>query len=192
MPDYERIRQILRSPQAQSINFVCQGVPVNPSLFSAVAQAVGSTDLHQQIVNVRIDSVAVGNAGALYQPAANTFLLRDTGLNRIYDEVTVVHEAVHCGFDLQRRANWRWFGQEACAYIAGALYAINKNVPSETIVSWNDNYSNAYNIARQIRPGTTVTWEQYLPLRTCLLAAARNPNSIYYRFADDMNYGNNG
>jgi hypothetical protein len=192
---YERVRQILRSPPTQRIDFHCQGVPVNPRLFASVINAVGNIDRsHGPTVSVIVDPFMRPGVAAEYQQNGNIFRLRDNVLRPGFDEVTLVHEAVHCGFDLQQSTNWRWFGQEACAYIAGALYARYAGVNMEDIERYNPIYSIAGYIARQLGPVAIVTWEQYLPLRTQLRTAAITPGNAYNDGLnnDSYNYPNNG
>ncbi|HEY0037263.1 MAG TPA: hypothetical protein VGB66_11275 [Longimicrobium sp.] len=193
MSIYDDVRRVLRSAPARRIDFVCQGVRVNGALFERVASAVGSADARNS-VSVAVDATMDRGTGAYYHPLTNALFLRDNVLSGDRDEVSVLHECVHCAFDLDRRVHWRWFGQEACAYIAGAAYAIHKGLPMSLICSWGALYSLAWNVASHLSPGArfAVTWEQYLPLRTQLLAEARTPGSAYYGFADDLCYTNNG
>ena len=192
MPARERVQEILRAQATRNIDFNCQGVHINEPLFARVEAGIGNLRVtgSDPIINVIVDHALPAGAGAMYDPARNAILVRDDALNQTYDEVAVVHEAVHCAFDIQRRINWRWFGQEAVAYIAGTIYAINKGIPMQTIVSWNPESATSWEIARQLSRGATVTWEQYLPLRNLLLANANNPHSVYYHYNRD--YANNG
>ena len=188
----ERVREVLRLATSAKIDFHCQGVHINGALFNSVENAVGNLRVSgsDPVVNVIVDPGMTRSAGAMYSPARNAIMVRDNALLQIYDEVSIVHESVHCAFDIQRRVNWRWFGQEAVAYIAGAIYAMNKRVPMQTIVSWNAEHAAAFEIANRLAFGGTVTWEQYLPLRNLLLANANDPNSAYYHYGRD--YANNG
>jgi hypothetical protein len=191
MSIYDDVRALLRSPPTQRIDFICQGQRVDAARFDRVASAVGSTD-HRNAVSVVVDVAMARGTGAYYNPRTNSLFLRDNVLRGDYAEVSVVHECVHCAFDMDRLTNWRWFGQEACAYIAGASYALNKGVPMSRISSWGALHSIAAWIASTTFPAGVVTWEQYLPLRTQLLAEARTPGSAYYGFEDNYNYENDG
>jgi hypothetical protein len=202
MSVYDRVHSILSYGETLAINFVCQGVPVNPALFARVRGHLNnpaSPSPVSVIVNSRYLSpgqitggfIPLGTASSVaaeYDPDGNAFLLSSESLGSIFEESTVVHEAVHCGFDLDRRRNWPWFGQEANAYIAGARFALNKGVPVDIMRGWSSLHGVAAAVAAQLgRPGQEVTWEQYLPLRQAILSCP-----TYRGYGPSYCYNNNG
>jgi hypothetical protein len=204
MSVYDRIRSILSCRETQSINFKCQGVKVNAVLFARVRSAVGNTDIRSPIVSVsvnrRFESPGVNRNGFLplgrpsdvsaeYDPSSNTIRVPNESLITIFEEATVVHEAVHCGFDLDYRSNWLWYGQEACAYIAGARFALNKGVTIETQFQWGQIFGVAARVAHNwgsAEHGHEVSWQEYFPLRQAILECPT------YRGYDRLCYENNG
>ncbi len=155
---YVRMRQVLASPATQQINFMCQGVWVNPALFRRVLSVLGSTDPAHS-VSVLVNPQLVGSgAAAEYSQRRNVFHFRDEAFNTPADESYIVHESVHCGFDIDRRADWRWWGQEACAMIAELRYALNRGMPESNVSSSDTIRSAALPIAitRWVREPITI------------------------------------
>ena len=186
------MRQVLASPATQQINFMCQGVWVNPALFRRVLSVLGSTDPAHS-VSVLVNPQLVGSgAAAEYSQRRNVFHFRDEAFNTPADESYIVHESVHCGFDIDRRADWRWWGQEACAMIAELRYALNRGMPESNVSSSDTIRSAALPIARSLTSGHIVTWAEYAPLRAAYLAAATDASSCYHTMGSRTNYNNDG
>lgn len=89
-------------------------------------------------------------------------------------------------------------GQEAVAYIAGAVYARNIGVTKDVVARWSVLHRLAGEIAeglghRNSNSGVaTVTCAQYYPLRQALLASATEPDSAYYGLQPTDIFENNG
>jgi len=186
------MRRVLASPATQQIEFMCQGVWVNPALFNRVLSVLGSTNPAHSVSVVVNPQLVANNAAADYNAALNVFHFRDEALDTPQDEAFVVHESVHCGFDIDRRANWHWWGQEACAMIAEICYALNRGMPESQISSRDTIRTAALGIARTLRRGDIISWDQYLPLRTAYLEASSDRNSCYHAFGRNTNYINSG
>jgi hypothetical protein len=202
MSVYDRVRSILSYGETLAIDFRCQALPVNRALFAKVAASLNNLRA-QSPVAVYGDSryVAPGQAPADFIPlgrtsgviaeydlARNAFRLPNENLLTIFEEATVVHEAVHCGFDLDRRIGWPWWGQEANAYIAGARFSLNKGVTVESMRRWSLVHGIAAEVADQLTtPGQEVTWPQFYPLQQALLSC-----EIYRGYSPTYSYPNNG
>lgn len=98
----DRVRSILAYSQTQSIGFSYQDLRVNRSLFEGVGRAVGRSTAPRLSVAHRPDPDPNRDADADYDDLTNTLCVYGVDLTDIAVEATIVHEAVHAGFDLQR------------------------------------------------------------------------------------------
>jgi hypothetical protein len=164
---------LLRSREAQRINFRFDSVRVYGSGYDAVARAIENGRIMIAGMVSRVPGVLLCQYSHSVGPNHVNRLLIDTGLdfNAAFEAQLVIHEATHALMDYHATP-LSLLDSEATAYIAGAFYCVVKNVTFDDVIrSFNslsprdrdqemvDVYTLAYGIAQGIattRGGYTV------------------------------------
>jgi len=176
-----QIAIILRNTCSAAIDFYLAGVRVNGFYLLDVAQAVeGYQGRASRLYPIR---VVVNPAvrrhqhyDAMYHGGSNVFTFASQTISGDHEEALVVHEAVHASFDI-RSVRLRQVDNEAAAYLAQAIYYLNKGNPAPT--NPRPIFAAAYDLAHSVRRGfENVTESAARPLRQAILSA---PNYQHIR-----------
>lgn len=109
----------LQSSELDMISFIASGMTVNRSLFGDVLKHVNS---HTILCSGNPTLVSAGVIGRCFG-GSNVMFVRDAGVVTRAKKATVVHEAVHAGFDV-RKVRGLLLEGEVCAYVAEAIFDI--------------------------------------------------------------------
>ncbi|MBL8231460.1 MAG: hypothetical protein JNL98_23395, partial [Bryobacterales bacterium] len=169
------VMNTLRGGHAKSVNFTLGGVTVRSSMFLDVALAIGKG----KIGVIYVPSMAgeaeyySGNKAVLgWNPAdwraPNTLMLGFTSNTDPRNSALVIHEAVHAGFDMEKRP-MNHMTSEAVAYVAQAMYFLrvwgwNYSLKSDPILG------PATSIAKALNGQTAPSAADVTSLRDAILA----------------------
>lgn len=181
------VMNTLMGGHARSVNFTLGGVTVRSSMFQHVALAIGKG----KIGVIYVPSMAgeaeyySGNKAVLgWNPAdwraPNTMMLGFTSNTDPRNSALVIHEAVHAGFDMEKRS-MNLMTSEAVAYVAQAMYFFrvwgwNYNLDSDPILG------PATKIAKALNKKLTPNSADVIDLRDAILA------DPHYSSKDMMNW----
>jgi hypothetical protein len=120
------LRMAINKPASRSINFKYKGISLRSTMYNSVLSALESGRAKTVVGNQYFKDDP--EAGAFYRADTNTFFFREN----IYDSTvlkpsmleTLIHEATHCAFDLNKISMQKRIS-ETIAAMAGLVYRFN-------------------------------------------------------------------
>ncbi len=183
----ERVMRILRSGDAQRVNFTFNGsagtpISVDGSSFRRVAQAIEENTISVQSGGVG-DGWAKYSARAEGTSAANTLYIGANNTSSRDFDGLIVHEAVHASFDLTS-TTIPWIDNEIAAYIAQGYYLRNSGYSASRMDTLAMPYLGRM-IVNEIRTGGDIDGFWMDQLRASLLADPTYHSYIRGTFTGD-------